>query len=88
MGVRWPQGYAGKLPEECHLIFHQGRIAGRITSISHRSTLGYALGMAFVEPALAEPGTNLTIRLTDGSVCLAQTAKLPFYDPANQRQGK
>jgi sarcosine oxidase subunit alpha len=88
VGIRWPQGSAGPLPEECHLIFHEGRIAGRITSIFHRSTLGYALGMAYVEPALAEPGTTLSIRLTDGSTCQAQTAKLPFYDPENQRQGK
>jgi sarcosine oxidase subunit alpha len=88
VGVRWPQGYSGPLPDECHLIFHQGHIAGRITSITHRSTQGYALGMAMVEPELSEVGTNLTIRLTDGSNCQAQVAKLPFYDPDNQRQGK
>ena len=86
VGLRWPQDYRGPLPDDCHLVIRDGRIAGRITSIAHRSTLGYPLGMAFVEPDLAEPGTAISIRLTDGSMCVAQTVKLPFYDPEGLRQ--
>ena len=86
VGLRWPQDYRGPLPDDCHLIIRAGRMVGRVTSIAHRSTLGYPLGMAFVEPDLAEPGTTITVRLTDGSMCVAQTAKLPFYDPDGLRQ--
>ncbi|MGH7959976.1 MAG: glycine cleavage T C-terminal barrel domain-containing protein, partial [Opitutaceae bacterium] len=86
VGIRWPQGYSGPLPDECHLVVRDGRLAGRVTSVAQRSTVGYPIGMAYVEPDLAEPGTTLTIRLTDGGTCEAQTAKLPFYDPENVRQ--
>ena len=86
VGIRWPNGYRGPLPEENHLVFRNGKIAGRVTSIASRSTLGHPLGLAFVEPDLAEPGTKLSIRLTDGSHSEAETVKLPFYDPENLRQ--
>ena len=86
VGVRWPDGYAGPLPEECNLIIHEGRIAGRITSIAPVSTQGYPLGMAFVEPALAAPGTRVEVRLDDATTSTAEAAELPFYDPAGERQ--
>ena len=86
VGVRWPDGYQGPLPEECNLIIHDGRIAGRITSIAPVSTQGYPLGMAFVEPALAAPGTRVEVRLDDGTTSTAEVAELPFYDPAGERQ--
>ena len=86
VGVRWPDGYEGPLPEECNLIIHEGRIAGRITSIAPVSTQGYPLGMAFVEPALAAPGTRVEVRLDDGTTSTAKVAELPFYDPAGERQ--
>ena len=86
VGVRWPDGYEGPLPEECNLIIHEGRIAGRITSIAPVSTQGYPLGMAFVEPALAAPGTCVEVRLDDGTTSTAEVAEMPFYDPAGERQ--
>jgi sarcosine oxidase subunit alpha len=86
VGVRWPDGHRGPLPEECHLIIEEGRIAGRITSIAPRSTLGYPLGMAFVEPGMTEPGTKVEVRLGDGSISVAEVAPLPFYDPDDERQ--
>ena len=85
-GVRWPAGYRGPLPEECNLLIHDGRIAGRITSIAPESTLGRPLGMAFVEPALATPGSRIEVRLDDGTMSAAEVAELPFYDPAGERQ--
>ena len=84
--MRWPDAYQGPLPEECNLIIHDGRIAGRITSIAPVSTQGYPLGMAFVEPALAAAGTRVGVRLDDGTTSTAEVAKLPFYDPAGERQ--
>lgn len=86
VGIRWPDGYRGRLPDECHLIIHKGRIAGRVTSIAPRSNLGHPLGLAFVEPALAAPDTPLAIRLTNGALSHARVAQLPFYDPENLRQ--
>ncbi|MEE2659660.1 MAG: glycine cleavage T C-terminal barrel domain-containing protein [Candidatus Latescibacterota bacterium] len=86
VGIRWPEGFAGDLPEECHLVVDGESIVGRVTSIAHRSTLGYPLGMAFVDPGFSKAGTPLTIRLSDGSTCTAQVAVLPFYDPENLRQ--
>ena len=86
VGVRWPDGYEGPLPEECNLIIHEGRIAGRITSIAPVSTQGYPLGMAFVEPALAAAGTRVEVRLDDGTTSTAEVAGLPFYDPAGERK--
>ena len=86
VGVRWPDGHQGPLPEECNLIIHDGRIAGRITSIAPLSTQGYPLAMAFVEPALAAVGTRVAVRLDDGTMSTAEVAELPFYDPAGERQ--
>lgn len=86
VGLRWPEGYSGPLPNECNLIVRDGRIAGRVTSIATRSTLGYPLAMAFVEPEMAEPGATVNVRLSDGSSCDATVAKMPFYDPESQRQ--
>ena len=86
VGVRWPANFAGKLPEECNLIMREGWIAGRVTSIAPVSTLGYPLGLAFVEADMAEPGTRVEVRLDDGSTSVAAVTALPFYDPEDERQ--
>ena len=86
VGIVWPAGYAGSLPEECQLVFHNGEIAGRVTSIARRSTLGHPLGLAFVIPELSAPGTTISIKLDDGALVQATVAKTPFYDPAAARQ--
>ena len=39
-----------------------GWIAGRVTSIAPVSTLGYPLGLAFVEADMAAPGTQVEVR--------------------------
>ena len=86
VGVRWPANFAGKLPEECNLIMRGGWIAGRMTSIAPVSTLGYPLGLAFVEADMAAPGTRVEVRLDDGSTSMAAVVALPFYDPEDARQ--
>ncbi len=86
VGLAWPKGFRGALPEECNLIIQEGRIVGRVTSIAARSTLGYPIAMAFLEPGKSEAGTKVEIRLTDGSDCEASVVELPFYDPENVRQ--
>ncbi|NOY29675.1 MAG: FAD-dependent oxidoreductase, partial [Planctomycetes bacterium] len=86
VGFELPSSHNGPLPEECHLIVEQGEIVGRVTSIAHRSTLGKTLGLAFVRPDMAEPGTPLTIRVDQGKLVPAAVTPLPFYDPDNLRQ--
>jgi sarcosine oxidase, subunit alpha len=86
VGIKFKSDYQGPLPEECHLIIHQNEIVGRVTSIAHRSTLGHALGMAFLRPDLAGPGNTVQIRVDKGRIATAEVATLPFYDPDNRRQ--
>lgn len=85
-GLTFSVDQAGQLPEECNLIIDDGEIAGRITSIGRRSSLGHPIAMAFVEPDLAVQGTRLKIRLDNGSMVEAEVAAMPFYDPENARQ--
>lgn len=77
---------ARQLPEECNLIIADGEIAGRITSIAPRSTLGHPIAMAFLRPDLAEAGARVTVRLDRGTLVEAQVVRMPFYDPDNSRQ--
>lgn len=85
-GFAFPQGYAGGLPEECNLIIERGEMTGRITSIAKRSTVGPALGLAFVRPTQANPGTPIDIRLDSGEMVQAKIVATPFYDPEHARQ--
>ncbi|MEE3259799.1 MAG: 2Fe-2S iron-sulfur cluster-binding protein [Candidatus Latescibacterota bacterium] len=86
VGVRWPEGFKGALPEECNLIISGGRMVGRMTSLASASPLGYPLGMAFVEPDMGEPGTRVEVRLDAGVMSVAEVVALPFYDPDDERQ--
>jgi sarcosine oxidase subunit alpha len=72
-------------PKECHLVIEAGRIAGRVTSIQHSPTLGHAIGLAFVEPAIAQRG-SFRIRIERGEEVSATVASLPFYDARGERQ--
>ena len=85
VGFAFAPAYTGPAPLENHLIVDGGDIAGRVTSIAEHSTLGRVLGLAFVRPDLAEPGTRLEIR-GDKRPLRAEVAALPFYDPENNRQ--
>jgi sarcosine oxidase subunit alpha len=86
IGIAFAKDKQGPLPEECHLIVHGGDIVGRITSIAHRSTLGYPVALAFVRPDLCEPGTNLTVRIDGNKLVQAKVSALPLYDPNNTHQ--
>ncbi|MBI1918085.1 MAG: (2Fe-2S)-binding protein [Planctomycetes bacterium] len=85
VGIAFPPGYAGPLPLECQLIVDGDEIVGRVTSIAGRSTVGRPIGLAFVRPDLAEPGTRVEIR-SAGRLLRAAVAPVPFYDPKNERQ--
>ena len=86
MGFQFEPDHKGPLPQECHLVLDGDQIAGRVTSIARRSTLGHALGLAYVKPSQAEPGTPIQIRVDRGKLVTAQVVKAPFYDPGNERQ--
>ena len=71
VGLVFPRDYSGPLPEECHLIIENGEMAGRITSIAQKSTLGYPVALAFVRPDMAKPGRKVEIQVDNGSLVQA-----------------
>jgi sarcosine oxidase subunit alpha len=86
VGFTLPPDFRGPWPEECHLIFENGEITGRVTSIARRTTIGRPVGLAFVKPHQATPETKVQIRVGDGRHVTAEVAATPFYDPGNARQ--
>jgi sarcosine oxidase, subunit alpha len=54
------------VPDEASLIVEGSHIAGRITSSRMSPTLGRSVCLAQVEARLAEPGTEVTVRLPAG----------------------
>jgi sarcosine oxidase subunit alpha len=86
VGFELPANFSGTAPLECHLVIHEGEISGRVTSISYSPTVGRYIGMAFVVPELAAQGTQIAIRITDGSEVSATVVRTPFYDPENLKQ--
>ncbi|CCG08930.1 glycine cleavage T C-terminal barrel domain-containing protein [Pararhodospirillum photometricum] len=74
------------IPKENHLVIEDGALAGRVTSIALSPTLGKVIGLAFVPPERATPGTAFTIRAEGGVLVSATVVAPPFYDPDNARQ--
>jgi sarcosine oxidase, subunit alpha len=73
-------------PKENHLIIDGDAIIGRVTSVTRSPTLGKVIGLAYVPPSLAEPGSGLSIRVDGGRMVEARVTPFPFYDPDNARQ--
>jgi sarcosine oxidase subunit alpha len=73
------------MPSECHLVVDGDEICGRVTSIARSPTLGHVIGMAYMRPDQTTPGTVIDIRV-EGRLVQAEVAKLPFFDPSNERQ--
>jgi len=86
IGFMLEPGFAGTAPKECHLIIHNGNIAGRVTSIALSETLGYHIGLAVISPELAATDTRFNIRVDGGAMVEAVVTSTPFYDPAGERQ--
>jgi aminomethyltransferase len=51
---------------------------GTVTSGALSPTLGHPIAMAYVPPALTEPGTSLTVDIR-GKAMPVTVVKLPFY---------
>lgn len=62
-------------------VRHGGEVVGRVTSGSFSPTLEKAIGMAYVPPRLAEPGTEIEIQIRKNAV-LAVVVPIPFYKRA------
>jgi sarcosine oxidase subunit alpha len=76
----------GPIPEECHLVIRDDSIVGRVTSVARSVALDEVIGLAYVAPEQAEPGTDIQIKVANGRHVIAETVRIPFYDPDNLRQ--
>ena len=74
------------VPEESHLVVRDDLIVGRVTSIARSAALGKIVGLAFVAPDQANPGTRIAVKAAGGVLVEAEIASLPFYDPKGERQ--
>lgn len=79
--------FCGQPPKKCHLVIERNEIAGRVTSIAFSPSFKRFIGLAYVNPELAEKGNRFSIRLSDGSLVTATVSPTPFYDPGNIHQG-
>ncbi len=61
-----------------HPVLAGGEVVGEVTSGTFSPTLGKAIGMAYVPPALAAPGTPLEVDVR-GRKLAAVVVGLPFY---------
>jgi len=77
---------AAPVPEECYLTVRNGTIVGRVTSAVRSPALDRVIGLAYVAPDQATPGTSFDIKIAGGRLLQAKVVKLPFYDPDNKRQ--
>jgi sarcosine oxidase subunit alpha len=74
------------VPKECHLVIENGALAGRVTSIAHSPACKRVIGMALVDPALAQSGRSLRIRIEGAREIEAVVTDLPFFDKDGDRQ--
>jgi len=73
------------IPKESHLVVDGDKMTGRVTSCGWSPTLNKAIGLAYVAPDSAAPGSKITIAIGRGSVS-AEVVSLPFYDADGLRQ--
>jgi sarcosine oxidase subunit alpha len=74
------------VPEECHLTVRGSEITGRVTSAVRSPALERTIGLAYVAPDQAAPGTSFDIKVAAGRLIQAKVVPIPFYDPQNKRQ--
>jgi aminomethyltransferase len=67
----------GVMRAGCPLL-HSGRPVGRLTSGGFSPTLGVSIGLGYLPPELAEPGTELDVDVR-GRPLRAQVVPRPFY---------
>jgi sarcosine oxidase subunit alpha len=71
----------GEVPTEgAAIVDRDGRVVGQVTSSRRAPKLNRSIGLALVEPGLAEDGAELLIS-DDGRTISAAVQTKPFYDP-------
>ncbi len=66
------------IPRHGYSVVSNGQRPGTVTSGNVSFTLGYNIGMAYVPPALAEPGSRFGVDVR-GTAAPAEVVQLPFY---------
>ena len=66
------------IPRHGYAVLKDGQRVGTVTSGNVSFTLGYNIGMAYVPPALAAPGTHFGVDIR-GTAAPAEVVALPFY---------
>jgi aminomethyltransferase len=66
------------IPRHGYAVLDDDQRVGTVTSGNVSFTLGYNIGMAYVPPALAEPGSRLGVDVR-GTAAPAEVMALPFY---------
>jgi sarcosine oxidase subunit alpha len=74
------------IPLESHLVLDGQQMTGRVTSCNYSPTLGKPIGLAYVQPHCADPGTQISIKSSAGVMVTAEVVAVPFYDPKTLRQ--
>jgi aminomethyltransferase len=67
-----------RIAREGTRVTHAGREVGRVTSGTFTPTLGKAIAMAYLDPALTQPGTACEVDVR-GKPAAARVVPLPFY---------
>ncbi|HJM04958.1 MAG TPA: glycine cleavage T C-terminal barrel domain-containing protein, partial [SAR324 cluster bacterium] len=73
------------IPTDGVAVIANGKPVGRITSSRMSPTLGYGIGMAWVNAESAEAGSNFNIRHLDGTSVMAKVLDHAAYDPEGTR---
>jgi aminomethyltransferase len=66
------------IPRHGYPVLDDGKRVGVVTSGNVSFTLGYNIAMAYVPPALSQPGTRLAVEIR-GAAAGAEVVALPFY---------
>jgi aminomethyltransferase len=66
------------IPRHGYAVVKDGERVGTVSSGNVSFTLGHNIGMAYVPPALAEPGTRFGVEVR-GTAAPAEVVPLPFY---------
>ncbi|OPZ09880.1 MAG: Aminomethyltransferase [candidate division BRC1 bacterium ADurb.BinA292] len=86
VGFQTDEARPRTMPRENHLIIEGKEMIGRVTSIAYSPTLKRTIGLAYLPPSMTAPDTRFTIRADGGELVPAQVCRIPFYDPAGERQ--
>ena len=66
------------IPRHGYAVVRDGARVGIVSSGNVSFTLGYNIGMAYVPPALAAPGSHFGVDVR-GTAAPAEVVALPFY---------